>query len=421
MAQGKKKTKRRLGRGLSSLIGDPVRVPVPAQKPDPATPETATPAPDAPAASTPKALDPATESAAATAATATATTAATTPAGVEALGSPPDSEVDAPDQQAEWPVVETVSDRTEQRTEHEQTERAVEANPNDAGGGAAPSGGLHLIERHQLIPNRRQPRTHFDEAALVTLADSIRTAGMMQPIVARRLATPVETDSGATATLEIIAGERRYRAAGRAGLDRVPVIIRDVDDRTAAEWALVENVQREDLDPIERAIAFRRLADEFEMTHEAIASAVGLDRASVSNHLRLLALEPAILDLVRQRRLGMGHARALLPMEEPDDRAKLAESAARDGWSVRELERRVRAAKKDAPDASKSGAAPATAAIPDAARVHLDDLERRLGDHLGNGVQIRTGRKKGTGELRIQFFSFEEFEGILDRLGFKPE
>ncbi len=270
---------------------------------------------------------------------------------------------------------------------------------------AAP--GLRLVAIDRLHANPKQPRRHFDEEALATLGESIRSAGMMQPIVAR----PLPNTPG---RYEIVAGERRFRAAGRIGLTEVPVIVHEIDDRTAAEFALIENLQREDLNPIERAAAFRRLADEFGMTHEAIASAVGLDRASVSNHLRLLGLDDATLEDLRQGVLGMGHGRALLGVGQLAARRSLAEQAIRDGWSVRELEKRIRNFNRTESDA---GTPPD--AGPDPARSHLDDLERRLGDHLGTRVQVRAGRRAGTGEVRIRFFSHEDFEGLLERVGFR--
>ncbi len=271
---------------------------------------------------------------------------------------------------------------------------------------------IRTVALDALTPNPHQPRRDFDEDAIASLAESIRSAGLMQPIVVRPIGGGT---SGGAHRFEIVAGERRYRAAARVPLESVPVIVRDVDDRMAAELALVENLQREDLNPIERAHAFRRLADEFGMTHEAIADAVGLDRASISNHLRLLGLDESTLGDVRAGRLGMGHGRALLAITALPPRRSLAEQAIRDGWSVRELERRIRSFLRREQDGAESADDEGS---PDLSRSHLEDLERRLGEHLGTRVRVRPGRKKGTGEVRIEFFSHEEFEGLLSRVGF---
>ncbi|MFK7962261.1 MAG: ParB/RepB/Spo0J family partition protein, partial [Phycisphaerales bacterium] len=164
------------------------------------------------------------------------------------------------------------------------------------------------ISLSRIHANPQQPRRHFDDDAIDTLAESIRTAGLMQPIVVR-------PDAEQGGHYEIVAGERRFRAATKLGLMEIPAVVHEIDDRTAAEWALVENLQREDLNPIERADAFDRLRSEFGLTHQEIADAVGLDRASISNHLRLRGLDPETLDQVRAGKLGMGHARALLSVE----------------------------------------------------------------------------------------------------------
>jgi ParB family chromosome partitioning protein len=269
----------------------------------------------------------------------------------------------------------------------------------------SPDGGVSLVAPDLLRPDPRQPRRDFDQASLERLAASIRTAGIMQPIVAR-------PEKGGT--FQIVAGERRWRAAGLVGLQTVPVIVREIDDRTAAELSLVENIQREDLNPIERANAFRRLIDEFGLTHQEIAERVGLDRSSVSNHLRLLELDEAIQDALRSGGLSMGHGRALLAITNIEERGQLAQSAVKGQWSVRELERRIRS-HKPAPKGETQAKAPSPTEL------QMDDLQKRLGEHLGTKVQIRTGRKKGTGTLSLSFYSLDDFEGILDRLGFRYE
>jgi ParB family chromosome partitioning protein len=265
--------------------------------------------------------------------------------------------------------------------------------------------GVQPIALSTVRPNPNQPRRDFDEAALEGLAQSIRSAGMMQPIVVR---------PHGPGGYEIVAGERRYRAATMIGLAEIPAIIRDIDDATAAELSLIENIQREDLNPIERAEAFRRLVDEFGLTHQEVAERVALDRTSITNHLRLLELDESTIASLRSGRLSMGHGRALLAITNPDARRTLAEQAASRAWSVRELERRVRSHRDGTQAASASRSAPVRPA-------HMEDLERRLGEHLGTRVALRSKGKKGAGDLIISFYSLDEFEGLLTRLGFQYE
>lgn len=275
------------------------------------------------------------------------------------------------------------------------------------GTGEAPSRaeGLVQLSPDQLRPNSRQPRQEFDPTAIASLADSIRVAGIMQPIVVR---------PSADGAYEIIAGERRWRAARQLGLDAIPAIVREVDDQTAAEWALIENIQRTDLNPIERATGLRRLIDDFGLTHQELGERVGLDRVSISNLLRLCDLDPFSRDAVRSGKLSQGHAKALLAVGQLDLRQTLAAAAISGDWSVRELERRVRHT-VEAPRTNESyGMGP-----PIKSSAHLEDLERRLSEHLGSRVSIHLGRKKGSGQLTIDFYSLDQFDGILARLGFR--
>lgn len=271
--------------------------------------------------------------------------------------------------------------------------------------GEAGLDGLRRIALEAIVPNPRQPRQQFDEAALRSLADSIRTAGLMQPVVVRPSAVDPER-------FELIAGERRWRAAGLIGLKQLPAVVRSIDDETAAQWALIENLQREDLNPIERAEAFQRLADDFQLTHQQIAERVGLDRTSITNHLRLLELSSDIREQISAGGLTLGHGKSLLAITSKEARRRLAQQAARQQWSVRELERRVRRACDRDESAERSGPASSRE------RVHMQDLERQLGEHLGTKVHVQPGRKKGAGSLTIAFYSFEQFEGLLERLGF---
>lgn len=272
----------------------------------------------------------------------------------------------------------------------------------------AGDGGLVQIAVDQLRPNTRQPRQDFDEAGLAALAESIRSAGLMQPIVAR----PLRDGS-----FEIVAGERRWRAARRIGLMTIPTVLRHVDDQTAAEWALIENIQREDLNPMERATALRRLADEFGLTHQQLGDRVGLDRATVTNLLRLSELDPFTSDAVRRGKLSQGHAKALLAISRVDHRQTLAAAAISGDWSVRELERRVQQTNRQIDPVTK--VSPGATAVRNSA--HLEDLERRLSEHLGSRVTIQLGRKKGSGRLSVDFFSLDQFDGILAKLGFAPD
>ncbi len=278
-----------------------------------------------------------------------------------------------------------------------------------SGGGVSPTtedSPFRQLEIDRLSPNPRQPRHHFDEVGLEALAASIVADGMMQPVVVRQAPGSADGD------YELVVGERRWRAARLAGLRKIPALVSDVDDQTAAQWSLVENLQREDLNAIERAEAFQRLIDEFGLTHQAIAERVGLDRSSITNHLRLNELDEFTKSAVIAGRLGFGHAKALLGVSDARRRERLAREAIRQDWSVREVERRLGGVGRGqlAP-----GSAEARAPL---ARAHLDDVERRLGEHLGTKVRIQPGRTKGAGKLVIEFFAHDQFEGLLQRFGF---
>lgn len=285
--------------------------------------------------------------------------------------------------------------------------------------------GLHSLPIRSIIPNPRQPRQHFDEAALNALAGSIKVSGVMQPVVVRLAQVAVPGVLGQA--YELIAGERRWRAAQVAGLATIPAVVRDVDDRTAAEFSLVENIQREDLNPLERAEAFDRLMREFHLTHNEIAERVSLDRSSVSNHLRLLELDDVTKAALRDGRLGMGHARALLAITNIEQRKTLAAEALRNEWSVREIERQAREGK--AAKSLGSAAGPKVSVgggddrdrLPSPMSSHLADLQKALGDHLGTKVQIHLGRTKGSGKLVIDFYTIDQFEGLLQTLGVNIE
>ncbi len=266
-------------------------------------------------------------------------------------------------------------------------------------------GGLVYLNIDAIIPNPRQPRQVFDDDGLTALADSIKKAGLMQPIVVR-----IASDAG---TYELVAGERRWRAAQIAGLQQLPSIVRDLDDKTSAEWALIENLQREDLNPIDRAEAFDRLVVDFNATQQQIAAQLGIDRSSVANFLRLNDLEPPVKDAVRDGRLSMGHAKVILGIPDMSTSKAISHTCAREQWSVRELERRVKKL-----SGKKS---PKAAGEPNPLSMYMDDLATQLGEHLGTKIKISLGSKKGSGKLSIDFYSNDQFEGILDQLKFKPK
>ncbi len=273
---------------------------------------------------------------------------------------------------------------------------------------SAKTGSSLLRELHveQIFPNRRQPRTDFSEEALRSLANSIQQAGLMQPIVVR------STDRG----FELIAGERRWRAAKLLGMEKIPAVVKDIDDQTAAELALIENIQREDLNPMERAVALKRLSSDFSLTHQEIADRVGLDRASVTNLLRLADLDRATADLVRAGKLSQGHAKALLAVTDIARRAELAAQVLSNDWSVRELERQVQASLKPP---TVSGVGPSVAGKEPTARdANVADLEKQLAEYLGTRVKLQLGRKKGSGRLVLDFYTLDQFDGLMQKIGF---
>jgi len=247
----------------------------------------------------------------------------------------------------------------------------------------------------RIRPNPWQPRQVFDAEMLEQLAQSIRSQGLLQPVVVR----PAGDD------YELIAGERRWRACGLAELTHLPAVVRHVDDRTTAALALVENLQREDLNALEKALGIKRLIDDFGLTHQQAGEALGHSRAHVSNLLRLLDLTPAVQGLVESGQLDMGHARALLPLTK-DQQEELAEKIAARPMSVREVEaavNRLLLAKDDAP---------ARQITPDA---NISALERRLSEHLGTPVEIRHGQR-GRGNIVLRYGSLDALDALLSRL-----
>jgi ParB family chromosome partitioning protein len=254
---------------------------------------------------------------------------------------------------------------------------------------------LDLLQR-----GRYQPRIDMRAETLTELADSIKVQGVVQPIVVRPVETPA---NGQSQRYEIIAGERRWRAAQMAGLTEIPAVIRHIPDEAAIAVALIENIQRENLNPLEEARALSRLVSEFGLTHQQAADAVGRSRAGVSNLLRLLELTPEVCELVEKRTLEMGHARALLSLTQRRQQTEVATLVARKGLSVRETEALVR----------RLQSPPGTAADGEASRdPNVERLERELADKLGARVAIQQG-SGGKGKLVVSYNSLDELDGIL--------
>ena len=247
----------------------------------------------------------------------------------------------------------------------------------------------------RIRPGKYQPRTRMDQAALAELAASIKAQGLMQPVVVR----PVERDR-----YELIAGERRWRAAQLAGLEQIPAIVREVPDEAALAMSLIENIQREDLNPMEEAAGLQRLADEFRLTHEQIADAVGRSRSATTNLLRLLKLTKPVQEMVMEGVLEMGHARALLGVDGARQ-VELANRIAAQGLSVRDAESLVQ---QDSRDPAKARAA--RKVDRDVAR-----LEEEMAETLGTSVEIKPGRK-GTGKLVLHYASFDHLDDLIARL-----
>ena len=278
---------------------------------------------------------------------------------------------------------------------------------SDAADTPVPAGSVAPIQTLPLTAidvNPRQPRRTFDSASLDELAASIKVNGIIQPIVVRP----------AGDRYELIAGERRFRAAGLAGLAEVPVVVRPVDDYTQAQWALVENIHREDLNVVERAEAYATLLRDLHLTQAELAGRLGEQRSSVANYLRLLDLQPAVRELLRSGRLTLGHAKVLAGMTDAADQIRLAEQCTDDRWSVRELERFAELASTAEADAQPA-AAPVAASK--ATQAHFAELEQQLVQALGVRVNLRRGRKTGTGQIVLHYASLDQFDELVKRWG----
>lgn len=285
--------------------------------------------------------------------------------------------------------------------------------PADASGGAAgDQPHLEEIPVGNIVPNPNQPRVHFDEEALSELTASVREIGVLQPIQVRPLGD---------GQFELIAGERRWRAARRAGLAVVPAIVTAIDDVASVERALVENLHREDLTPLEEASGYQQLAEDFAMTHEQIAVRMGKSRSTITNSLRLLSLPAAIQHLLADGRLSAGHARALLGTPDRAFQEQLAKKASGEGWSVRMLEDAVRERNQAPVPAAHAAATPREvqdgAGLTPATRLRppgLLELEQLLADHLSTRVSVTMGTKKG--KVVVEFADLEDLERIYHRM-----
>jgi ParB family chromosome partitioning protein len=271
--------------------------------------------------------------------------------------------------------------------------------PGSGSGGEA----LLSLPLDQLQPGRFQPRARIGQEGLAELAESIKAQGVVQPIVVR----PLPSASGVETEYEIVAGERRWRAAQMAGLATIPAVVRDIPDESAVAVALIENIQRENLNPLEEARSLHRLIEEFGLTHADAADAVGRSRATVTNLLRLLELPRLVREMVERRELDMGHARALLGLESPELAVEIARRAVKQAWSVRATESAVRKLAESHAGTAKNAKTPGRGADdPNVRRLETD-----LSEKLGAAVAIEHGPKGG--RVVIRYNGLDELEGIL--------
>lgn len=260
-----------------------------------------------------------------------------------------------------------------------------------------PEGELLTLPISKVEPRQDQPRVYFDEQALNELAESISRYGVIQPVTVRKLSSGY---------YQIIAGERRWRASRLAGLDEIPVRVIEADDRRAAELALVENLQREDLNPIEEAKGYMSLINDFELTHEEAARSVGKSRPAITNSLRLLSLSPKVAELVEHGELSAGHARALIPIEDADAQLETAQQVIKKGLSVRKTEQLASSIIKGAADLSNTDKASDVD--------YAAEVSRSLTEALGRKVILHDGKK--IGKIELEFYGSDDREALIDAL-----
>ena len=263
------------------------------------------------------------------------------------------------------------------------------------------------IPIHQIKPNPYQPRRTMDDTQLAELTESVAAEGILQPLII----APAK-DPNAEQPYVLIAGQRRLRAAAKAGLDAVPCVVRQATEQQILQWAIIENIQREDLNPIERASAYREYIDRFELTQAQVAEHLGIPRATVANHLRLMDLPDSIQELVIGGAVTFGHAKVLASLgANPQLQLKLARKVAADGLSVRRLEAIVNDRADKDPDNTPAKAGPVAKAP------YIRDLEQQLTASIGTRVRIHPGRAKNTGRIVIDFYSLDDFDRISGDLG----
>lgn len=257
---------------------------------------------------------------------------------------------------------------------------------------------VKTVEIAKVDPNPYQPRKVFDEASLQELADSIKEHGVLQPILVRRVED----------RYQIVAGERRWRAAGLAGLTEIPAVVKEFNDRLMSQVALVENLQREDLNPLEEAEAYQHLIDEFGMTQETIAESVGKSRTAVANTLRLLRLTEFVKESVSRETISEGHARALLGLNDEKLQDEVCEKVIAEGWSVRATEDYVRRLNEGVTEKTKATKGTKT-------NIFLQEISEKIGERLGTKVQIKPGKK--VNKIEIDFYDNDDLQRILDAIG----
>jgi ParB family transcriptional regulator, chromosome partitioning protein len=279
--------------------------------------------------------------------------------------------------------------------------------PADAGQPPTSVAGMEMIEveTKQVKPNTHQPRRHFNDAALESLAQSIKVAGVLQPIIVSRQGDHYE----------LIAGERRWRAAKLAGFERVPAIVRPTDDGQRAQLALIENIHREDLNPIDRGRAYKAILDRQQLTHQQLADQLGEDRSIVTNHLRLLDLAPPVQELIIHGKLSLGHGKLLVALLNPQDQLRMANLSVAQQLSVRKLEELL---KGELPK-PQMNLSPERLVNPLSA--HTADLERQISRDLQMRIQLQQAKKGGKGRLVIHYASLDQFDQLLNRLQIKIE
>lgn len=271
---------------------------------------------------------------------------------------------------------------------------------------------LRSLKVGDVSPNRHQPRREAESSDLATLAASIKVSGVMQPVIVR----PILGKPGEATRYELVAGERRWRAAQLAGLTHIPALVRHLSDEQSAEWALVENIQREDLNAMDRALALRALCDTFRLSHTEVGEKLGMDRSTVANLIRLTELEAEISEMISKGVLGAGHGKALLSAPAGPARVRLAKEAAQRSYSVRRVEYEAKRLASGTALGSAAGDV-AASALPSPREAVLRDIEKRIAQSLGTKVAIRTDPTGKRGQITLDFYNLDQFDGLLARLG----